>query len=109
MYEQYYTQQQNGYGDFPVYIGAYRQRGHGIGNVLRSVFRRIIPTIKAAAPHVLRAGAEIFDDVSQGKSFKDAAFQRVPSTISKIVSGKNSQSGSGLRRRRRVKKRDIFS
>ena len=119
MYEQYYAQQQNGYGDFPVYVGAYRQRGHGIGNILGSLFRRIMPTLKAFAPHALRASANIFDDVSKGKSFKESAFKHVPDTISRFVFNKNSQSGSGIRRRRtcmrkkkksvkRVK-RDIFS
>ena len=115
IYEQYYTQQQKGRGDFPIYVGAERQRGHGVGNIFGGLFRRILPTLKAFAPHALRAGADIFDDMSKGKSFKDSAMQRVPSTISKVVFSNNSQSGSGLRRRRtchrKVKKvkRDIFS
>jgi hypothetical protein len=46
MYQEYYAKQQRGGGDFPVYIGAYHQRGHGIGNILGSFFRRIIPTLK---------------------------------------------------------------
>jgi hypothetical protein len=69
------------------------------------------------APHALRAGVDIFDDVLKGKSFKDSAFQRVLDTISKIVFNKNNQSGSGMRRKqtnRRKKsvkrvKRDIFT
>jgi hypothetical protein len=117
MYEQYYTNQQNGYGDFPVYIGAYRQRGHGVGNILGGFFKRILPALKTFAPHALRAGADIFDDVSKGKSFKDSSFQRVPETISKIVFNKNNQSGSGVRRKRTYRrkkpvkrvKRDIFA
>lgn len=122
MYQEYYAKQQRGGGDFPVYVGAYHQRGHGIGNILGSFFRRIIPTLKTFAPHAMRAGAEIFDDVSKGKSLKDAAFKHVPDTISRFVFNKNSQSGSGLRRRRTYRKkkknnnksvkrakRDIFS
>ena len=118
MYEQYYAQQQNGSGDFPIYVGAYHQRGHGVGNILGSFFRRIFPTLKAFAPQALRAGADIFDDVSKGRSVKDSVFQRIPETISNIVFDKNSQSGRGLHRKRtcqkkkkRVKrvKHDIFA
>jgi hypothetical protein len=117
MYERYYTNQQNGFGDFPVFIGAYRQRGHGVGNILGGFFKRILPTLKTFAPLALRAGANVFDDVATGKSLKDSVFQRVPETISKMVFNKNSQSGSGMRRKRTYErkkpvkraKRDIFS
>lgn len=116
LYEQYYDQQQKGYGDFPVYVGAYRQRGHGVGNIFANFMRRIVPLLKTYGPHVLRAGTDIVDDMSKGKSFKDAAMQRFPETISNIVFAKNPQSGSGLRRRRTCRtkktkrvKRDIFS
>ena len=109
-YETYYANQQNGYGYFPVFVGAVRQRGHGIGNVV-GFFKRLVPAIKAFAPHALRAGADIFEDVNQGQSLTDSAMQRVPAAISRTVFGKNTQSGSGLRRRRAIKKkkRDIFS
>jgi hypothetical protein len=117
-YEEYYAQQQRGDGSFPIYIGiSHRQKGYGLGNILGSLSRRILPTLKTYAPQALRAGANIFDDVSKGKSWKDATFQRVPETISNIVFNKNSQSGSDLRRRRTCKrnklsktiKHDIFS
>jgi hypothetical protein len=122
LYEQYYTRQQSGNGEFPVYVGAYSQRGHGLGNLLGSLYRRILPGLKAigrVAPHALRTAANIIDDVSTGKSFMDSAFERVPQTISKLAFGRADQSGSGVRRKRmRQKKskkkakkvrRDIFS
>lgn len=117
MFDQYYTRQQKGGGDFPVYVGRYRQRGHGLGNMLGSLFRRILPYLKSFAPIALRTGANIVEDVSKGKTWKDAAFDRVPETISKVAFGEKNQSGGGFRRRRKksrrqsVKrvKRDIFS
>jgi hypothetical protein len=117
MYEQYYTNQQNGFGDFPVFIGACRQRGHSVGNILGGFFKRILPTLKTFAPLGLRAGADMFDDVSTGKSLKDSVLQRVPETISKMVFNKDSQSGSSMRRKRTYQrkkpvkraKHDIFS
>lgn len=119
LYEQYYTRQQKGSGDFPVYVGALTQRGHGLGNIIGSFFRRILPTLKSFAPHALRTAATIFDDVVGGKTIKDATFQRVPETIKNFAFGKTEQSGSGYRRKRKASKktnkkakrrrRDIFS
>jgi len=48
MFDQYYAKQQRGRGDFPVYIG--RQRGHGLGNIIESLWRRILPILKSFAP-----------------------------------------------------------
>ena len=119
MFDQYYSRQQKGSGDFPVYVGRYHQRGHGLGNMIGSLFRRILPYLKSFAPIALRTGANIVEDVSKGKTWKDAAFDRVPETISRVAFGNKNQSGSGLRRKRRQKKthkqkvkrvkRDIFS
>lgn len=124
LFDQYYTQQQRGGGDFPVYVGRMRQRGHGIGDIFRSIWRFISPAVKSLAPHALRAGANIVEDVSSGKTWKDSAFKHVPSVIkqvpdaiSNVVSARsapevikdhipetNEQSGSGFRKRRRYKK-----
>lgn len=116
LYDQYYTnQQKGGSGGFPVHVGLYRQRGHGIGSVFASLFRRILPLIKSLAPRVLRTGADFVDDVSKGKSWKDAALNRLPENLSKVVFGNSNQSGSGTRQKRIKKskakrsKRDIFS
>ena len=38
-------------------------------------------TDNSFAPHALRTAANIFDDVSSGKTINDAAFYRVPETI----------------------------
>jgi len=119
LFDQYYARQQRGSGEFPVYVGRYRQRGHGLGEIFGNIFRRIMPFLKSFAPVALRTGANIVEDVSRGKSWKSAAMDRVPETISRVAFGNHNQSGSGIRRRRkrpakrskRVKraKRDIFS
>lgn len=123
LYEQYYSQQQKGGSDYPVHVGVYRQRGHGIGSVFAGLYRRILPFIKSLAPRVLRTGASIIDDVSSGKTWKqaakDAAISHLPQALTKLAFSDSSQSGSGLRRKRTLKrdkkkrskrcKRDIFS
>ena len=118
LYEQYYIQQQRGGSDFPIHVGVYRQRGHGIGSIFASLFRRILPVLKLLTPRVLRSGADFIDDISKGKSWKDAAINRLPETSSKVAFGDANQSGGGVCRKRTKKskpkkskrcKRDIFS
>jgi hypothetical protein len=94
--------------------------------VLSSLFRRIIPTLKAEAPHVLRAGVDMIEDVTSGKKWKDAAVKRVPEALKRIripdkpaatatlstaanllekyLPKPNEQTGSGKRKCRRRKK-----
>jgi hypothetical protein len=75
------------------------------------------------APRVLRSGAEIIDGVSKGKTWKQSAKDTVrsqlPEYLTKIAFGDETQSGSGLCRKRTLQfgkqkkakrvKRDIFS
>src|SRR5208282_1379856 len=66
MYEDYYARQQKGDG-MPVYMGAVHQRGHGLGNMIGSLFRKILPFLQHGAATALRTGARIFEDVRGGK------------------------------------------
>ena len=109
LYEQYYTQQQKGGADFPVHVGVIRQRGHGIGSVFASLYRRILPFVKSLAPRVLRSGAELIDSVAKGKTWKQAAKDvmktQLPEALTKIAFSDDNQSGSGLRRKRSLSSR----
>jgi hypothetical protein len=116
LYERYYDNQQRGKGEFPVYVGRYAQRGHGIGNILGSLFRRILPALKAIAPRVLRTGANVLEDVTTGRSWKEAVVKRIPEVKETVLEAiKGTQSGSGKQKRvssgkRAVKRRrDIFA
>jgi hypothetical protein len=122
LFDQYYKHQQKGGGDFPVYVGRVKQRGHGIGDIFKTIWQYLFPAIKTIAPHALRAGANIVEDVSSGSTWKDSTMKhgrdvvkQIPSVISNVVAARNTQSGSGYRRRRiarrKTKKRklDIFS
>jgi len=97
----HYAKQQRGHGDFPVYIGRTRQLGHGLGNIIGSLWRRILPILKSFAPIALRTGARIFDNVNSGKTWKDSAVKRVQEPISSYI----NQSGNGVRRRKKTVKR----
>ena len=50
------------------------------------------------------------DDVMEGKSLKESVKKRIPKGIKRTAESVNWQRGSGVRKRRRFKrKRDIFS
>jgi hypothetical protein len=105
VYERYYDRQQKGEGEFPVYVSRYMQKGHGLGNILGLLFRRILPVLKSFAPHALRAGANVLQDVSEGKSWKESAIKRIPEGLRSF--SVREQSGSGKRRKRSASK-DMF-
>ena len=122
MYEDYYMQQ-SGSG-LPIFQGSRGQRGHGLGSMLSGLFRSAVPMLKRGlatfGKHALKTGLEIAGDVSEGKSFRDSARDRIVPTILPGIKRFaeeelfNNQSGSG-RRRKRVRKlikrksKDIFT
>ena len=122
MYEDYYMQQ-SGSG-LPVFQGSRGQRGHGLGSMLSGLFRSAVPMLKRGlatfGKHALKTGLEIAGDVSEGKSFRDSARDRIVPTILPGIKRFaeeelfNNQSGSGKRRKRvrkliKRKRKDIFT
>lgn len=123
LYSQYYARQQgsgmqNGFG-MPVYRGVLTQRGYGIGSFFKSLFTKALPFLQRTAAAALRTGAQVFDDVREGKKVKESLKQRVPETIKDVGMSILNQSGSGSRKRKITKSRisrrskkhrkDIFS
>ncbi len=96
LFERYYDRQQKGKGDFPVYVGRYMQKGHGIGSVISSLFRRILPALKMVVPHVLRTGASVLEDVSSGKRLKDSAIKRIPEAMRRVRIADKSTATAAL-------------
>ena len=115
MYEDYYMSQ-SGSG-MPVFAGSRGQRGHGLGSMLRGLFRSAMPMLKRGLAffgrHALRTGAQIANNVADGESFGNLAKRRVVGGIKQIKPSEffSMQSGSGKRRRpksrKRVKKRKV--
>ena len=91
----------------------------GIADIFRGIWRFLFPAIKTIAPHAMRAGANFVEDISSGSNWKGSAMkhgatvaEQIPDAIRAGVAARNSQSGSGYRRRRKSRKRqrrDIFS
>jgi hypothetical protein len=82
LFQQYYSGQQKGGGEFPVYIGrANRQSGHGFGDVLKGLLRRLKPLVQTLAPRMLQASANLLEN------WKDEP-------------RREEQTGSGFRKRK---------
>ncbi len=125
VYEDYYLNQ-CGHG-MPVFYGARMQRGHGLGSIFSGLFRSIFPMLKRVAPVIgkkaLQTGIDIVSDVAAGQSLKESAKNRVSDALKEGISSfmptENTQSGSGIRRKRKhskksktsrkKKSKDIFS
>ena len=101
LYEDYYTKRSG--GELPVFYGARTQRGHGIGSVLRGLFRRALAFLKSGAEILSKQALNVATDMIDGKSFKESAKDRLKEGI-KIFARQGEaiqQSGSGVRRKRR--------
>ena len=133
LYKQYYADQQTGRGSIPVYSGTLHQRGfglpvysgvlsqrgYGIGSFFKSLFVKALPFLQRTAAAALRTGAQVFDDVREGKKIKESLKQRVPETIKDVGMSIFNQKGSGLRKRKKKRtlkhkknkkrRRDVFS
>jgi len=116
LYEEYYARQ-NG-EEISAFAGSRFQGGHGLGSILGGFFRRLVlqffkTNAEGMLANAVKTGLEVADDVL-GQSFKASAKKRVPAGgIKRTVQNINWQYGSGVKRRRRVKRvvrrtRDIF-
>ena len=106
-----------------VFRGARYQRGHGLGNVIGGLFRRVVlpflqRSTKDALPflkknkkmlirYVLKTGMDVADDVLEGKSLKSSVKKRIPQGIKRSAGDVDWQTGSGIRKRRKT--RDALS
>ena len=110
LYEEYYLNQ-TGRG-MAAFTGARYQRGHGLGNILRSVTKFALPFLKKGAKAVdkqaMKTGMNIAQEVMLGQNIKKAAKRHFSQGLTELV----TQRGRGQPRRRgppgeRVKRRKI--
>ena len=80
-FEQYYMRQAHGHGFGPSFSAASLQKGHGLGNILSSAFRTMVPVLKSAGKAVARqglnTGLNILGDVLGGENIKHASKRRL--------------------------------
>ena len=97
MYEDYYSRQVGGL--MPVFAGSRQQQGHGLGSVLRGIFRQYVISFfrshgKAIASDALKTGVNVAEDVLGGRTLKKSVKKRVPEGIKRTAQSLIRQSGS---------------
>lgn len=102
------------------YKGVRFQRGYGVGNTLKSLYRLSIPVMKAAAgvakKQMLKTSIRVLRDVTRGKTLKNSLQTRLvpPGIRSNLkrklrVKEKKSTGSTGQRKKRKSKViQDIF-
>ncbi|KAL3073428.1 hypothetical protein niasHT_038566 [Heterodera trifolii] len=104
-----------GYGYF---LGVPRQKGAGVGSVLRNLWRYLRPMVSAARPYAaniaaeigkegLETGARFLNEVSKGGNIKDALVSEGKEGAKKLLDKASSslQKGRGRKRRRGGRKK----
>ena len=95
--------------DGSVYFKAnqIRQRGHGIGGIFGSIIRRILPFLsKHVVPFAKTALKNVAVDVLDGnRNLTDSLSEHGVSALKGVGQSILSQSGSGIRRKRKQSKK----
>lgn len=95
---------QRGYG--------YRQRGAGIGSILRSLWRTLLPALRSAGTTVgkeaLSTGSRILDKIAQGENVKASVINEGKAGVGNLLE-RIPQSGKGIKRRQKHKYPIIIS
>ena len=62
----------------PVFAGARRQRGQGLGNVFGGLLRNVLVPIATSA---IKSGIDVAGDIVRGKTFGESARKHIPKGI----------------------------
>lgn len=104
----------------PTFRGDLFQDGYGLGNFFGSLVRKVVPvfkkyvapTLKNAGKTLLKSGTEALTDVLSGEKDIKTAFEERGrqglKNVGKVVVKRLNQEGDGRRRRKRVRREDIF-
>ena len=82
-----------------------RQRGGFVG--LMRPMQHYIQSIANVAPRIMATAGWISKDMREGKSFKEAALDRIPESLKQASRGEAVQFGTGIRRRRISRKKRV--
>jgi hypothetical protein len=102
--------QQNGHG-LDGFAGIPYQRGYGIGNIFRGLFRMLLPLVKSAGKTIgkeaLYTGTNIASDMLSGQDIETSVKNRSREAATRLVDKAQShleQTGQGGRKRKQFAK-----
>lgn len=111
---------QIGYGDYNYFKGlhtfqrGYGQRGAGLGDVLRSLWRAFLPVLKSTGEIVgkeaLSTGSRILGKVAEGENLKESLKDESMKGIDNLLEkgGMTRQSGKGIKRKQRIPPKSLI-
>ena len=110
-----YQNEQHGYG-FPqtVFKGSRRQRGYGLGNIISSLFRKVVPLLapilksaaKGVGKRMLKGGINIAENVLSGGDVKEAVRNEAQSGLSDLSSSAMGYVGKKINARNTRKRKN---
>uniref|UniRef100_A0A1I7Y945 Uncharacterized protein n=1 Tax=Steinernema glaseri TaxID=37863 RepID=A0A1I7Y945_9BILA len=104
-WERFFMQQavQNGAGLARPFRGYAYQRGTGLGNVFRSLFRYVMPLITKAnvRNEILNAGSRLLGDIAQGEKVGHSIKKNTVRGLKNVVGNLSTKSQEGGRQRKR--------
>ena len=117
-YQQYYTNQVG--GGQSIYIGKRYQRGHGLGNLLGSLFRTVAPMLREAAVSLgkdimrsdVSAGSQALTDIVAGAPVKKSIKRHFVEEGRQLVNKRLKPNKTETTIKKRTSRRrtvDIFS
>lgn len=84
------------------YVGIRRQRGSGVGEIFKGLWRLLLPALKSTGKIVknegLATGARILNNLSEGANLKDTLKNETITGVKNLVD-KVQQKGSGKKRK----------
>jgi len=100
------------YGGGSIFKGVRRQRGSGIGSILQSAMRHVLPVLqKLVFPHATEAVRNIVTDVRKGEDLKATLKRNAKIAINKARDGllnlTTNQTGGGRTARGKKRKQVI--
>ena len=92
----------------------YQQKGAGLGDILRSVWRILLPVLKTTGSNIgkeaLSTGSRILEKVAEGENFKDTIAKESVKGVDNLLEkgGYGRQFGSGAIKRKKTLKKSFI-
>jgi hypothetical protein len=99
--------------DYNVFQGTKYQRGYGIGNVFKRLYKWIvpifeqkgIPILKTLGKTIIKGTTNFADDAIEGKNIKTSAKRRFEESLNELSDKAGVMSGEGLHHENHINKK----
>lgn len=86
------------------FAGVRRMRGAGIGGIFGSIARKLLPFAqKYILPQAMDVAKNVISDLGQGRNLRESLKENASAALKNVGKQYFNQSGSGIRRRKKVR------